>query len=77
MSNFTFPNTSIQATAASVCGGNLNCLFDIAATMLPGFGQNTLDSLNAFEEERAITGRNVFLGSISMMVYEIKIRNTP
>jgi hypothetical protein len=27
--------------------------------MLPGFGQDTIDSFNVFEEEKTIAGRNI------------------
>ena len=60
VSNFTFPNDSILATATRICGDNINCAFDIVATMMPSFGQQTLESLNEFEEERAITGIEIY-----------------
>lgn len=59
MNNFTFPNTSFQTTANNACGGNTNCLFDIAATLLVSFGETTVDSFNAFEVEQSIIGSNI------------------
>ena len=59
MSNITFPNISIQAVATSICGNNKQCVFDIAATLLPSFGQSTMNSINEFEQEKAVTGRYI------------------
>ena len=67
MSNITFPNISIQAVATSICGDNKQCVFDIAATLLPSFGQSTMNSINEFEQEKAVTGRYIteyFMGKM-------------
>ncbi|CAB4021536.1 mucin isoform X2, partial [Paramuricea clavata] len=73
VSNFTFPNSSIQEIAASICGGNINCAFDIAATMLPSFGQNTIDSFNVFEEEKTIAENNAPTFENSNVVFNLTV----
>lgn len=59
LNNFTFPNSSIQQMAANICQGNVNCVFDVAATLSAAFGEATVNSINAFELEQNITGRNI------------------
>lgn len=44
--------------ADEICGGNIICAFDIAATLMPDFGQNTLQSLKDYEEEKTIVGKS-------------------
>ena len=56
ITNFTFPNTSIANSANEICGDDLVCVFDIAATLLPSFGQTTKNSAAALEEENTISG---------------------
>ena len=61
LNDFTFPNSSFQTAAINACGGNTNCLFDVAATQLVSFGETTRDSFNAFEVEQSIIGSNIML----------------
>ncbi len=61
LSTYTFPNTTIEAEAASICGDNLQCTFDIAATLLTSFGQATKNSIDEFDQEREIIGIDIML----------------
>ena len=47
----------MEAAARDVCGENLNCLFDIAATLNLEFGQSTLNSSAIIESDNAVIGR--------------------
>lgn len=60
ISNFTFGNTSLNATAQSICGGNTQCLFDIAATSNNEFGQQTLNNQMEIQTENNVVGKFLF-----------------
>lgn len=73
VNNFTFPNASFEAVAVETCGGNTECLFDVAATLSTEFGQTTLNNSATIETGNEVIGKKIiqcqnigmFLGSSS------------
>ena len=57
VTNFTFPNSSFEAIAKETCGGNMECLFDMAATLSKEFGQATLNNSAAIERDNEFIGK--------------------
>ncbi|XP_028401634.1 mucin-like protein [Dendronephthya gigantea] len=52
--NVTFPNETLKAAAEEICGNDMNCLFDIAATLSTTFGQTTKNSSAALQSDNKI-----------------------
>ena len=57
VNNFTFPNASFAAVAAETCGPNIECLFDVAATLSTEFGETTLNNSATIESDNQIIGK--------------------
>ena len=60
VNNITFPNASFAAVAAETCGPNIECLFDVAATLSTEFGQTTLNNSATIETDNQIIGKKRF-----------------
>lgn len=58
-SNITFPNATLKAAAEEICGSDVNCLFDIAATLSTTFGQTTLNNSAVLQSDNEVIGKNM------------------
>ena len=53
-----FENSTLEEEARSVCGNDVNCLFDIAATGNTAIGQSTVEQVTSINNDVSTFGKS-------------------